>query len=441
MFDLTKEIKLEKKWQRTYNRLRLLLFLIFILISLILIHRILFPSASFVFFFQTPNATKNSIINPRDVIGKNYTNGNISADKNLLFNASLIGDFSRSSIHFNLNKNNQLGGKIEIRKSYQAFFYPLSKPLDFKNGTLLKNNEEYYMISDGAIRKFSSLEILEKLGFKKEAFLNVSTNDLLLNSVGLSINDYSHYPADSLFRILDEYYQLKNNSLIKFVSENAYLTHYKPEQAIEKNISFFDKYPPVEDYLGFADGTLLASGISVYIVSGKNAYPVNNPVTFESMGYNWSDVLDANSEEIGIYEKKKLFTIDSPHPKGTIFYTQDSKKYFYVTEDIKREITSPVLLATYQRKNPIMVTEKSLTEKISCKIQPTFKFFDLYHCDAELSVIKSFPGNNYQFITLLEKNTAIDTLSIEFNQVFTWENMKKSLFLLKNRIANNYITQ
>ncbi|HAV11435.1 MAG TPA: hypothetical protein DCX32_02725 [Candidatus Moranbacteria bacterium] len=443
MLNPTEEIRLEKKWQRRYGYLRFSVYMLFFLTGLYVSHKILFPSASFDFFFQTPNATKNSIIDPRVPGEGHYENGDVPSGEKLAFDTSLVGDFSQVSVDFDLEGKspNQLGGTIKVRKSYQAFFYPISKPIGFKNGSLLKNGSDYFMVSDGAIRRFSSTETLEGLGFKKEVFLEVPLSDLALQPRGTEISSSSRYPADSLFRVLDEYYQLKNDSLVRFVSEKAYLTQYPAAQAIEKNISFLNDYPVSEDYLGFSDGTLLAADISVYVVSGKNIYPINNPVTFESMGYLWSDVITANSEEVGIYEEQKLFTISSPHPEGTIFYARDNGKYYYIQNGTRREILSSAILSTYPRKNFIQVEEKSLTTEVLCDIKPRLKILGLYRCGAAIDQIKNLPGNDYQFLATTVEPVKIETLNVNFSQVLTRENMMRSLASLKNRVTNNYIAQ
>lgn len=430
----------DKKWNRRYQFSRLVVFAIFIFIVFFVAYKILFPSASFVFSFRTPNSTKNSIINMKNGQGDFYENGHISAGKNPIFETSLAGDFSKTDIVFNLDENlsDKLKGVVEIRKSHQAFFYPTEGPLEFNNGSLLKNNTEYFMVSDGAIRKFSSMNAIDKLGFKKEAFIEVTSSDLTLNPRGNNITENSSYPADSIFHILDEYFQLKNDVLLRFVSEKAYLSQYSPSQAIEKDLAFLDNYSVAEEYLGFSDGTLLSADISVYVTSGKELYPINNPITFESDGYLWSDIIPANSEEIGIYEQQKLFTIDSPHPDGTIFHTQDSGKYYYIKNETKREITSAAVLKTYPRASYIPVMEKSLETSVSCSINPTFRLFGLYKCASGIQKINNFPGNSYQFATNIDSPIVLDSIDVEFSQLLDWNNTKKSLGSLKNKVFKNY---
>lgn len=443
MLNPTKEIRLEKKWQKRYSYLRYSVYVLFFLIGIFVAHRILFPSASFVFFFQTPNAAKNSILNPRSSEENLYENGDLSPEKNITFDTALVGDYSRLSTTFDLENKSPSGldGKIEIKKSYQAFFYPEDGALGFKDGTLLREKSNYFIVSDGAIREFSSIDALEQMGFRKESFLEATPQELSIQPRGNDILTSSKYPSDTLFRIQDEYFQLKNGSLKRFVSERAYLTQYSPQQAIEKDVSFLDEYTLSQDYIGFADGTLLSADISVYITSGNDIYPVNNPVTFESMGYAWSDLISANSEEIGIYERQKLFTLSSPHPDGTVFYAIDSGKYYYIQNKTKKEIISANILSTYRKSGFIEAEEKSLSSATTCDIVPQFRLLGFFRCEADIDSIRNFKGNDYQFSLNAKKNVKIHTLDVEFSQVLNWKNMLKSLSSLKSKITNNYVAK
>ena len=441
MFDFTKEIRLEGKWGKRYPYLRGAVFSLFTLIAIFIAYKILFPSASFTFSFHNPNSSKNTVIDPRLPEGNRFENGNIPEGKSLVFDTALIGDFSKVSVDFNLEgeTSKMLEGKIWMRKSYRSFFYPVGKPLGFRDGSLLKNGSEYFMVSDGSVRRFASLETAETMGFKKTAFIETPSADLLLHTRGNEITSSSAYPTDSLFRILDEYYQLKKDGvLFRFVSEKAYLSRYSPDQAIEKNPSFLEEYVLSEDYVGFSDGTLLSADISVYIASSDGLHPVNNPITFESMGYLWSEIIPADSEEIGMYEEQDLFTMKSAHPDGTIFYAKDSGKYYYVQNGMKREITSPHVLSTYRKSGYVEIEEKGLETETTCLIEPSLKLFGLYKCDFLITPIKDFPGNDFQFSVEISHPMTIEILDIEFSQTLTWENMKKSLSVLKNKIMQNY---
>ena len=219
-------------------------------------------------------------------------------------------------------------GTLEVRKSYQAFLYPEKNAIGFKDGTLLKNNNNYYIASQGKLRKFRDDGIASELGFNRQAFVEVNNEELRYNEAGDDISDSSAYPGDTLFKIKDDYYILTDRSFKKFVSPQAFATQYNENQAISKADNFIDAYPLNENLIGFADGSLISYGVSVFIVSSGKILPVNNTITFSSMGYDWNDVIPASGDEISLYEKDKLFTISSPHPNGTVM--KDEKRNHHV---------------------------------------------------------------------------------------------------------------
>ncbi len=439
------QIKLNQSWQKKFWLWRALIWILSFLIAWIILHRILFPLAGFTFSFGSPNSNKNSVTNVRLDDQQEINQPNLTLKNgNLFFDTALTGNYSEIKIDFNLNSKtaNKPSGEIKIRKSFQAFFYPLGESLDFKDGSLLKNESDYYLVSAGALRKFSSPETAIQMGFFPEAFQMIDPASLGLNPLGKEITLDSPYPQSSIFKIDDEFYQLtKPETLQKFVSEQAYLTQYSSNQAIEKNSDFLKNYSISQDYLGFADGTLLAAGISVYIVSDNKVLPVNNPVTFESMGYQWDEILQASSEEIGIYEKASLFKIDSPHPDGTIFYAQDSQKYYYIKNKERHEIPNKTILDSYLRIAPVTVQQESLEKSIECEIHSHIRELGFFHCQASINPIENFTGNDYQFSFPIENSIQLDQLDIEFTQIANKENLLKSLAALKNRVFNNYSLQ
>ncbi|EKE16369.1 MAG: hypothetical protein ACD_11C00018G0005 [uncultured bacterium] len=443
MFEFTKEIQLEKSLRKIYIFSRFFVFIIFLTTGIFVAYKILFPEKSFNFSFQNINSSKNSINEMKMSNGNLYENGKIPEGKNLFFNAAATGIYSTASINFvpSENFNDSIIGEISIKKSYASFFYPDRNDLGFKNGTLLKNNVDLFIVSNDKLRKFSSPDLAYKMGFKKEAFLEVSLEDLKYNATDALIVSETTYPNNSIFRIADIYYQLQDSNLRQFVSENAYLTQYSIEQAIDKDPSFINNFTVSEDMLGFNDGTLIAAGESAYIASDGFINPIDNPATFEGMGYIWSDILQANSEEIGMYQKAKLFTIRGAHPSGTIFKNSETNEYYYIQGKTKRKIKSESILKTYLRNNPVLIENKSLIAENTCKIKKASFLARNYGCETSLDNIKNFKGNSYLFSINFEKPTEIASLDAHFNQNINLTNLKLSLLSLRNNIARNYISK
>lgn len=378
MFDFTKQVPLDPNIYKTYKKLQKLLYLAAIIAAAYFAYLVLFPSAYFTFAFNTPDSLKNTVINPRDSEGKYADHGKVDANGKLVFDTALVGNYGKAQIELTMDKQSDSPENMEIqaKKSFQAFFYPEGTPIDLKSAEVFKVNGDYYMLSDGKLKKF--------------------------------------------------------------LSQNAYLSQYDESQAMLKDPSFLNKYPLDENMIGYADGTLLSYGISAFIVSSGKLLPINNTVTFTAMGYNWNDVKQASADEISFYEKDKLFTISSPHPNGTIFTTTGTKKSYLVENGTKRLFPNSEILKSWQKTSPISVSEKSLDVSEKCELSKETLSLRTYACDVPLSKFGDLIGKDYEFYLNPGKNIKIDTINVTFKKQLGWANLKATIKDLINKIKTNY---
>lgn len=327
MLDLTQSIKLNPQWQKRYSILRFFVYLIFLMSAAYFSYKVLLPSHPFNFFFETPDATKNTITEPRDLQNQPLKKGTIKG-KLLVFDTAIPdyeGEYSQIKINFTLEKDSPeiSSGTIRVRKSFRAFFYPEGDPI----ATPLDNSQ--------------------------------------------------------------------------------------PQTR------------------------LLSNGESVYITDGSNIFPIDNVITFESMGFDWADVSTASSDEIGAYEKGKLFTIAKPHPDGTIFVTKNEGKYYLIGKGKKREIIGPDVINSYLKRTPILVDEKSLETESSCVLEKNSSpFSNSYSCKIPIENIWNFIGNDYQYDVDFGSEIKIQQANATFQKTLGWKNLMLTLSNIKRRIIN-----
>jgi hypothetical protein len=373
------KIQLDLAWQKRYKIARFLVYVIFVLCLFFASYFILFPSANFVFSFKNPDSLKNTVADPRKEAGELIKNGQVSGNEKMIFDANLVGDFSKVEVGFTLSgKSSDIeGGSMIARKSFRSFFYPEGDNL-------------------------TKVDIPE------------------------------------LFKVNDDYYQLKDNALYKFVSEKAYLTNYDPDQASAKDDNFLKNYPISNEFIGFRDGTLLSSGISVFLVSGNKIWPINNPVTFVSNGWNWNDVIPSSGEEIGIYQKEKLFTLKTPQPNGTLFFDKAAGKYYLIADGKKHELVGKDVINFYSKSNPLAAEEKNLNIKAQCNLTKSFGLSRKYNCTIPINELKNLSGNDFEFEASFGNDVDIQDISVTFKKEINMANFKSSLSTLKGRALLNY---
>lgn len=443
MFDFTKSVSLDPENYNIYRRCQTAVYLIAAVLLFFLAYLILFPSQKFVFYPPTPNSDKNTIINPRDGEGNVFDHAKADSTKKLIFDTALVGNYSQIQVDITLNKkSNPIDGTvITTKKSYQSFLYPEGEPVGFKDGTLIKNKNDYYIVSQEKLRKFASESIVELLGFQKEAFQETSDSDLKYNGVGDAITSESSYPDGSIFKIDDNYYILNNQKLEKFVSPQAYLTQYNEDQAILKNEDFFQKYARNDGLIGFEDGTLVSYGISANIASSGIIHPIDNPTTFTSMGYKWPDVVPASGDEISLYQKDKLFNINGAHPSGTVMKTAEDGRWYLIKDGQKHFLSSSAIARSWSKSSPISVSSKSLNEKAECSLSKKILSFRTYSCSIPMENFKELLGKDYEFTFNSPEGITADAINISFEKTATWENLKLAVSNLINKIKVNYVPQ
>lgn len=188
----------------------------------------------------------------------------------------------------------------------------------------------------------------------------------------------------------------------------------------------------------FANGTLLSFANAVFIVVDGKVMPFNNPLTFLSFGYQWNDVIPATEAEAGLYQRDKLFTVDQPHPDGTVFLTRDSHKYFLVQNKQKLEISNPDVLKPYLKNSPIAVDEKSLDFDFSCQLKKDLWPLNSFSCALPTEALAQFLGNDYQFKVTSMDTAGVSRISANFTRSVNLDNMRNTLSDLKQRILLRY---
>ncbi|MFZ2976098.1 MAG: hypothetical protein WA055_05735 [Candidatus Moraniibacteriota bacterium] len=430
MFNPTKNIALEPTWQKIYYVGRILVFICFFLIILYFTKNTFFPSEKFALNFNNQKI-EESLLGFEDAS---------SSEK--IFSAYSKDNFSFANFKITAQKNQPdlTNEEVLLRKTYSAFAYPLSDQLAiFPDRTLLQNNNDFFLVSNGKMRKFSSLKILEALGYSQDNFQKITDEEISYMEKGEEITETENYPDNSLFLIDGTYFELLTGVLRPFVSERAFLSYCEKNQALLKDNNFLKKYSVDQDHpIGFSNGTLLSFDIGVFLVEEGKVVPFNNPETFLALGYNWDDIIPANEEEIGLYQRDKVFSISRPHPSGTIFQDQDSGKYYLILGKEKKEIRGENIQRIYLKRKPVLANEKSLDFNISCKLEKKLWPLNSYGCQMPTATLEKITGKDYQFKLATDSSVDISKVNIIFSREINWLNMRDIFSDIKQRLLGSY---
>jgi hypothetical protein len=237
---------------------------------------------------------------------------------------------------------------------------------------------------------------------------------------------------------------LSNNKLAKFISEKAYISQYPAEQAIYKTTEFLQKYPPNENQIGFADGSLLAYGESAFVVSGNKSFPIDSIETFEAMGYQWKDLITVGGDEISFYTKDELLDLSGAHPDGTVFLAStpnNPNKKYIVKNRAKHLLPSEKIAASWSKLHPIEVSAESLTIFSECSFGKKWMLSKTYSCEASVDNLQNLLGKDYEFSTTFNTDIKADSAEIQFKKSFTVSNLKRFIANVIKNLKNNYVGQ
>jgi len=399
-----------------------------------------FPTEEKIFSFANPNSSKNTILNPHDENGELSDHGRTSKDGQMIFDTSLIGKFSNALVTLKLNKANlELGeATLKARKAYRAYLLPEGEPIGFPEGTLLKNADSLFLVSNGQLKEFSNLIIVSALGFNPESFISVEKSDLEYNLPGENISSSKNYPDGSLFIINEKYFLLEQGQLREFISPKAFSSRYSENMAIVKEADFFKAYPHSENKIGFNPSTLVSYGESVYIVAEKDIFPIDSIETFEAMGFDWNDVLPVGADEISFYEKKKLLSLSSSHPKGTVFLNSKNKRWEIIADGKKHLLPMGSITKAWNKK-PIIIYEDGSDVFSDCLFTKKTIAIRKFQCQIDIEKLKNFSGKDFEFFISGQPKIRVDEINIKFSQKVGWETLKIRLSSVLRRAKNNYV--
>jgi len=437
MLNLPKQFSFSEKYTHTIFFMRWGLFALFIACILFLVYHLLFPAQKFTFDFSAPDANKNTLSDPRNPVGELNKTGKLFTSDPLIFDAGIAPGYSLAKIKVKLReKKEDAQGTVTARRGHRAFFADQSHFTQSKDGALFAFEDDYYIMSEGNLRKFRDAESIRRFGWSLDAFKPLTNTEFSFQEIGEPIQfQYDTYPTGTYFLIRGTYYQLNEERLDPFVSKTAFQTTASTQWVLKKDNQLFALYPPTKKMIGFRDGTIISFNDSIYIISDHRAHPIADAITFETFGYSWDDVIQVNSEEFGLYTKAKLLTLKQSHPDGTLFKTTEKDQLFLYEHELNHEIFGDALYFSDIQNTPIDIEAKSLEHETSCELKNSkLPFQSSWSCLLPFDSLINAERSDYQFNLSSSEPINITHLEVTFRRTLSKENIFFTLSTLKNRL-------
>lgn len=437
MFDLTPSLSVPAPLLRLYRILRAVLYGVFVVVVVLLAIDFIFPNEEYFFDFSRYDSPKNRIAAPRLPSGEPLEDARLEPGESMLFNVSASGAFSGVQVSLSPEDGSDYEGlEVSVLRAYRAFLYPEGPLVTYRDGSLLTDGNRFFLVSEGTLRPFASRSALQTVGLSPENFREVPAESLQNMESGDPVVAGA-LPTGMLFHIENNYYQSRDGVLISFVSDRAFLSQFRAEDAAEMPGSFLEgREVSSEESLGFLPGTLIAYGEAVYAVSTGNILrPIDSPDTFLKKGYQWESIIYATGEEFGIYERGPLYSIKQPHPDGTLFYFADEDQYSLVDGERRRPI--PQAVAEAQFKGVVPVVIRDLPPAQSCRLgnDPVLGSFT---CTISLAAVQNEVANEYQFTFSSPSGTTLSGMQADFKRYINKQNFRAFVNDLLIKLATRY---
>lgn len=171
--------------------------------------------------------------------------------------------------------------------------YVAGSPIDFPNYSILKQADNYYLLDYDALRPFASAELVKKIGYNPDEFIEVTQTDVQNYAVGPTVTDAVLDITGELVKvkITNELFYLKNGAYHPIVNERIVKNNF-PDLQIKKisaqSLQTYQEGDPIK----FNDGALVGVKTTgqVYVIENLKKRYIPSELIFNRLGYNWDNV-------------------------------------------------------------------------------------------------------------------------------------------------------
>ncbi len=183
--------------------------------------------------------------------------------------------------------------------------YPAGNDIFLPNYSILKNNDKYYLVDFDAIRPFANFEVVKKLGYNPDEFIEVTSADLAGYAIGSVIQIDTSDPLGKLVK-------LKTDGSVYYLKDGFYHPVYNEQIAkiTFPNLSIKTvQTPELANHqpgpiVKLKDGTLFKTkgGTAIYVVEKGKKRLIATDEVFAGFGYNQENILTVDDVLAIIHE-------------------------------------------------------------------------------------------------------------------------------------------
>ncbi len=194
-------------------------------------------------------------------------------------------------------------GIIEIHHN-DLIKYLEGPAIKFSSYSYLRTPDaQVYMLDLDKLRPFASEEVRRYFGVNPEEIIDITWEDANYYTQGDPITMDSMYPAGALLKYDNHIFYVKNGYKHPIISQEILDINFGGQCVInvsEDELNFLTEGV----FMKIKNGILVKSedNNSVYVISDGERRPIQNAEIFESLGYNWSDIIELDENVLLIHK-------------------------------------------------------------------------------------------------------------------------------------------
>jgi D-alanyl-D-alanine endopeptidase (penicillin-binding protein 7) len=177
--------------------------------------------------------------------------------------------------------------------------YQTGPDISFPNYSILKTPSTFYLLDYDTLRPFASAEVVRKIGYNPQEFVEITDADIAGYPLGPVITESTTAPAGVIYQITDlnnAYYLFKDNILYPITDKNIIATNYK-NLSVEKHVvKDINNLEVANLPINFKDGTLLrvTDSNNIYVMENGKKRLIADVDTFAALGYRRENVISVS---------------------------------------------------------------------------------------------------------------------------------------------------
>jgi hypothetical protein len=218
--------------------------------------------------------------------------------------------------------------------------------LTFRDGSLLSNRGNVYIISDGLKRPIDSPAAFLRLGFKWNNVKAVSDAEINIHPLGERVTTSSAYPDGVVIKTGGGKMYLVDDDKRRYVpSPLIFESQFKWNEAVDLSLAVAPVYNPSEKGdVTIRDGVLMAGEGKVWVTENNKKVPIFSPEIFESMRLSWGQIKPATAFDLAIMPTNNASNIGKNirvFADGTALKADNSPQIYYSKAGVLRPINTP----------------------------------------------------------------------------------------------------